>query len=446
MTPPGAAQKVPAGSPPVYSGPADDKGKNPAKNPPAKTDSFVPAPSKAKSAPSKEDLKNLLPFLGDEQVYGTFLKTVQADKSGKYSKLTAALGAIRKYLKSDGSSAAAKQAVVTYLSDAVLLEDAIATHARKNLIWVLKRADGDPGADEIREALKANYQNVATSPAKPRSKKEMGDALGDANLFGDKLEDYKAGKDNPKKFLKVNLAILAIRKLVSGDGKVDAAKTRVETWLKDTGILQDKTALAARRKLIKELSVPVADASLAADLQAVVESLSSTYDGGVKSPPKPKEALPKVEEKAPETKPEESKPLPPLPVAGTTATFSYSAPKQPGKRNDNSKTIITKVKPILLSTYEAYLKVYPTLDADMEMEFIIDNKNGACVEIKFVDIKVADAAHKEAVQQMLKQIADQMNAQLSQEKQGSEPTSEFHWPKISFKPPAKEPPKADAPK
>ncbi len=392
--------------------------------------------AKAKTAPTKDDLKNLLPFLGDEQVFGIYLSQYQGEKAKKYQKVTLALLAIRNYLSAKGGSASggkgeagqdatAKQRVADWLSDAVLLEDkGVAHHARKNLIWVLERAKGDAGVDKILEALQANYAAAAEEKAKTRSytKAEVQELLTEANIFGKRLEKYSEAKEG--KYLKIAMTLHSLRKFLAGEGGLDMAKVRIQAWLGEGELKDDAISLRARKNMIRLFGVKVEDAKLAEDFKAVVEALTPDE--------LPAEAPPAEEKKPPEKAPEPPK---------ASATFVFPSPKAPGKRQDNFEVMMKKIKAILLSTYEAYLKSHPNLKVETVMRYKVDNKNGAVMEVRFMDIQLGDPSDQEIVQLMLKDIATQMYLQVSHEKQGSEKISEVEWPQITFKPPEKTSPK-----
>ncbi|HKY62581.1 MAG TPA: hypothetical protein VJR29_04105 [bacterium] len=120
-----------------------------------------------------------------------------------------------------------------------------------------------------------------------KTKADLLAALSDARLFGSALKDYEAAKDG--KYLRVNLALDAIRSAISGDGKSAAAVQRISMWLSDSTLLQD-TAVAhvARVNLVKALKQAPKDPAIDESVKAILEALQKNYS----SASAPKEAAP----------------------------------------------------------------------------------------------------------------------------------------------------------
>ncbi|HEX5034431.1 MAG TPA: hypothetical protein VFW62_08135 [bacterium] len=121
-----------------------------------------------------------------------------------------------------------------------------------------------------------------------KTKADLLAALSDARLFGSALKDYEAGKDD--KYLRVNLALDAIRSAIGGDAKSATAVQRISMWLGNPTLLQDKAvAHVARVNLVKALQQAPKDPALDESVKAILEALKKNY-----TPPKeaPKEAAP----------------------------------------------------------------------------------------------------------------------------------------------------------
>lgn len=392
--------------------------------------------SKAKAPPTKDDLKNLVPFLGDDQIFGVFATDYQKERNKKYLRLTLAILSIRSYLKGDGDVAAAKQRIADWRSEPTLIQDHINVHAGKNIVWVLDRAKGDPGVDELLKAIRADYSAEAAEKAKPKPKSqdEILVSLGYDAIFGDQHEAFKKDKkEKVRKYLKVDLAIIEVKKFLAGDADALASsKTRLVEWLQQSELLADPVALRARKNLIALLGVPAQDEDLGKSLQDLVGVLKADYTP--KPPPSAEEKKP--EEKKPDA-PKAEEPKPEEPKTKSTVTVFFTAPKVPGKRDDNMQRMVTKCRTQWTGVYERYLKSYPDLQATVTLNFKVDNKTGAITEVRFSNIKSTGTAAPEAVEEMLREIAAGMYSVVSFEKQGSEPSSEILLESLEFKPKAK---------
>ncbi|HKX12913.1 MAG TPA: hypothetical protein VJP40_07150, partial [bacterium] len=127
-----------------------------------------------------------------------------------------------------------------------------------------------------------------------KSKAELSAALTDARLFGSALKDYEAGKSD--KYIRVNLALDAVREAISGQGKSATAAQKISMWLSDPALLQD-TAVAhvARVNLVKVLKQAPKDASIDESVKTILEALLKNYSNNSA----PKTEAPKAE--APKT-------------------------------------------------------------------------------------------------------------------------------------------------
>lgn len=133
-----------------------------------------------------------------------------------------------------------------------------------------------------------------------KSVQDLLNAIGDEQLFG-KLANAKYQAERNKKYLKVTLAILEIRKHLRGDEKTAAAAAKkIEEWLSDPELLGD-TAVAhqARVNLIKALKRAPKGQGIDEGVKTILEALGKNYS--TKAPPPnpapPKPEAPKLEEK-----------------------------------------------------------------------------------------------------------------------------------------------------
>lgn len=121
-----------------------------------------------------------------------------------------------------------------------------------------------------------------------KTKADLLSALSNERLFGSALKDFEANKD---KYLRVSLALDAIRSAISGDGKSAAAVQRITMWLSDATLLQD-TAVAhvARVNLVKALKQAPKDPAIDESVKAILEALQKNYSSA--PAPKPEAAAP----------------------------------------------------------------------------------------------------------------------------------------------------------
>lgn len=103
-------------------------------------------------------------------------------------------------------------------------------------------------------------------------------ALGDAALFAS-VANAKYQPERNKKYLKVTLALMEIRKYVRGDEKNAAeAPKRIATWLNDPELLGDTlVAHQARVNLIKALKKAPKGQGIDEGVKAMLEALSKNY-------------------------------------------------------------------------------------------------------------------------------------------------------------------------
>lgn len=286
--------------------------------------------------------------------------------------------------------------------------------------------------------------------------KELIEAMTDAKLFGEVLPTFE--KERGGKYFKVNIALYAIREVLQGGPvKPEFAKAKIEAWLNDYDLLHDTdVAHLARVNLIKALErAPEGDDKLKQNVKLISDTLSATYSPS-KPEEKPKEdQKPKGKDKKEEKKPEEKKPeekkppedskkpdeKPKDPPADATpslaiklAVFSYMDSNKVGPRQDTFTILITKVNPILKDAYAELLKQFPKAEMKGAMRFIIDNKTGNVVKVSFMDMKITGVDKENPVLAIFQSIAQKLNAQVSLEKQGSDPAQEVEWP-IDMKPP-----------
>jgi hypothetical protein len=105
-----------------------------------------------------------------------------------------------------------------------------------------------------------------------KTKAELSAALSDARLFGSALKDYEAGKSD--KYLRVSVALDAIRSAIAGDGKSATAVQRISMWLSDATLLNDlAVAHVARVNLVKVLKQAPKDPSIDESVKAILEAL-----------------------------------------------------------------------------------------------------------------------------------------------------------------------------
>jgi hypothetical protein len=129
-----------------------------------------------------------------------------------------------------------------------------------------------------------------------KTKAELSAALSDARLFGSALKDYEAGKSD--KYLRVSVALDAIRSAIAGDGKSATAVQRISMWLSDATLLNDlAVAHVARVNLVKVLKQAPKDPSIDESVKAILEALQKNY--GSQAPKK--EAPPAAPAEAPKT-------------------------------------------------------------------------------------------------------------------------------------------------
>ncbi|MFO1463540.1 MAG: hypothetical protein U1F66_07155 [bacterium] len=143
-----------------------------------------------------------------------------------------------------------------------------------------------------------------------KSVEDLLKAMGDEQLFG-AVANAKYQPERNKKYLKVTVAILEIRKLLRGDEKNSAyAVQKVEAWLSDADLLGDTVvAHQARVNLIKALKRAPKGAGIDDGVKAVLEALQRNYTPKAETPKEaPKDAPKDAPKEAPkaEAKPQES--------------------------------------------------------------------------------------------------------------------------------------------
>jgi hypothetical protein len=395
-----------------------------------KAPSARPAVSgRGKPAPTPDDLKNLVPFLGDEQLFGIYNEAYQKERNKKFLNVTLALSTIQKYLKGEGEQASiARQRVVEWLSDPELLKDAIPTQARKNLVWVLDRVKGDPGVAGILGALKKNYGTPAAPVAKPdpqgvkpKSREEVAKSVTPESILGDQGQAYMKEKNG--KYLNMTMALISVDKFLNGkDDALPVAKARLVEWLAEKNLLRDPVALLVRKNLIRFLSVPVADADFGKNLQELVGYLKADYTvhepkPAVEDAPQP-EAEAKPSAAAAATKESEE---PPAAKPGSYKTmepwvFTFPSPEKPGPRDDTFETMWPKLRGIFHVTYEKYRKDHPELRFSMTMHYKMSNLSGAVASGSFTDVKIFSNTDPKVVESMLREIAGLLYRNISFEK------------------------------
>ncbi len=372
---------------------------DPKKDPkaPVKKDVYVSQGDTAKAKASVK-LEDLVPAVGDEQLFGIFNAKYQPEKNKKYLKVTLALLAVRKFLGGDEAKAAeAKDKIVEWLSDGKLYPDKTAHEARKNLIKVLEKAAGDSNVDELLKVLKANYTTAAVA----KTKEEILSDISDLDLFEEFLKTYTDEKN--KKYLKVTLSLLAIRKYLGGDAsKLEEAKGKIVEWLSDADILRDDAAVKARKNLIKLLNVTTDDATLNADLQSLVKLLKANYSVSSASA---------KEEKTPAPPPEKGK------GEKTKAgyKYSFSIPTKKGGRKDNADNVGGKLNSVVSPPYNRFLK-NSEAGVSADMKLIVDPETGYVKEVRFENIKINGSANEAALENLFKAISTRAQQTYSFEK------------------------------
>ncbi len=115
-------------------------------------------------------------------------------------------------------------------------------------------------------------------------------AMGDEQLFGS-VANAKYQPERNKKYLKVTMALMEIRKYLRGDEKNSSvAPKRIEEWLSDPELLGDTVvAHQARVNLIKVLKKAPKDATIDDGVKAMLAALAKNYAPQAQAP-KPSEA------------------------------------------------------------------------------------------------------------------------------------------------------------
>jgi len=110
-------------------------------------------------------------------------------------------------------------------------------------------------------------------------------ATGDEQLFGS-VANAKYQPERDKKYLKVTLALMEIRKYLRGDEKKSSlAPKRIEDWLNDAELLGDTVvAHQARVNLIKALKRAPKDAGIDEGVKAMLASLGKNYAPKAEAP------------------------------------------------------------------------------------------------------------------------------------------------------------------
>lgn len=383
-------------------------------------DQPLPKPSQAKDLPAPAD--SYVPMNGDENRYKSLDALIEAirdealfttsgnavyqkERNKKYLKVTLALVEIRKYLRKDETNAyTAAAKIEEWLKVAELLTDtAVAGTARKNLVAALKRAPQGEGIDEgvkaMLGALQKNYgveaPPVAAPAEKPKAEEKapasFADSLSDVSLLGDKYSDFQAKRN--KEYIRVNLALVAVRKFARGEGTTDAAKTEIVAWLEKAELLRDPVALHARKALIKALgAAPAEPASLAKGAAELVTTLKADYS---KAAPPP----------APAT----------VETAGSTLKSIDVRPNSTPKaaRDDDAKTLANGLQRAISPVFERALKKYGAFGLGCTLTIRFDQKSGHIFSVNFSDIKVSGDLSNETVKDLLTQAANSLRSRFS---------------------------------
>lgn len=273
--------------------------------------------------------------------------------------------------------------------------------------------------------------------------KELLENLTDEKLFGEAFSKFE--KERSTKYKKVNIALYAVRDVFQG-GKLDLAKTKLEEWFNDYDLLTDKEVAHVARLALRDAlkKAPQGDETFNKNVKTLLDTVTAIYEPKPKSEDKPKDKKP--EEKKPEKKPEDKKPEEkkpdapkegegskgPAPLKIELAQFVLPNTAK-GNRKDTFKTVLARVKPIILAAFAELQKTYPKAEIKGPMNFIIDNNTGNIVKVTFSNTEILGVDKKEPVLTMMETIAQKLNASVSFEKTGSDPAHEVEWP-IDLKP------------
>jgi len=376
-----------------------------------------PGADKAKGGSDKSvSPQELVPSLNDEALFGLYLSKYQPERNKRFLNVTLAIMAVKKYLGGDASElATAKEKIVAWLSDPALLPKDTPSHqARVNLIAVLDRAKDDAGVAEILKALRANYSTAAVqSPAPVVSAGKTADELtGDLDekaLLGEQYDAFQKGKN--KKYLNLNLSLIAIRKFVKGDSdQLTSAKEKIAAWRSDASLLSDPVAVQFGKSLNAVFKTATQDKAIGDGFKEMRKVLVADY-----APKEAGDAEKKVEVPGPVANvPVENK------SAVANLSFNFANPGKTGARQDTIGNFTSKLGPAARIPYERVLKKYEDFTAKSSVIFTVDNATGYITNVRFEDIQAKGSAGAKDIEAMYKDIATRMFSVLSFEKSGSE--------------------------
>ncbi|MCE9625874.1 MAG: hypothetical protein K8R69_10560 [Deltaproteobacteria bacterium] len=160
-------------------------------------------------------------------------------------------------------------------------------------------SDSDAAAPISKPSFKVgdSYVPLDNSSDRYPTTQDLLNAIGDEQLFGT-VANAKYQPERNKKYLKVTLAIMEVKKYLRGDEKnYGYATKKIEEWLSDSELLTDTVvAHQARVNLIKALKRAPKSSDTDEGVKAIIEALSKNY-ATAPVPPPAKPDVPKVDEK-----------------------------------------------------------------------------------------------------------------------------------------------------
>jgi len=320
------------------------------------------------------------------------------------------------------------------------------------------------------------HSRAKDPPAKAKEVDYSPLGLSDNQVFGDKAPQYQG--ERYKKYLKVTLALGAVKRFLTNDGASLFAKQRIEEWIGDEDLLQDPVNREAHRNLLgaleKASSRPGQEASVKSLLEllrsakipaaplaknstnsspAKVEEVRGTVPkprpvvapppnapvipapppvspkpAPAKSEPPPKAEAPKAPLKAEAPPPPKAAPVPVAPVAvpkGKESSlkesyiFKFTGATSLA-RQDTPASVNARLNPVLKPSYQKLLKRYEDLTVRCKLSIGINNNTGDIVSVEFSDLKISGSAGAGDIERMFQEMADRVRSSFKIEKNGDE--------------------------